>query len=149
MKPVMPEAAPAACGRTLTAPAIAFGSMKPDAKPMIICGVMITAGPPPRLEQHPDDSDRRAEHRDGDAGADHDVDAEFRRPAPGREIARHVGERDDHEPDAVFGRGAVHDGDHHMRRAADEGEEHRRVERGDQRVAEEGAVGEQAAGASR
>ena len=28
-KPVMPEAAPAACGRTLMAPAIAFGSSKP------------------------------------------------------------------------------------------------------------------------
>ena len=45
MKPMMPEAAPAACGRTLTAPAMAFGSMKPDAKPMIICGAMTTAGP--------------------------------------------------------------------------------------------------------
>ena len=28
-KPVMPEAAPAACGRMLIAPAIAFGSSKP------------------------------------------------------------------------------------------------------------------------
>ena len=41
---------------------------------------------------------------------------------------------------------AVHDGDDDMRRAADEGEEHRRVERRDQHIAEEGAVGEQAAG---
>src|SRR5256885_3350410 len=49
-----------------------------------------------------------------------------RRPAPRREIARHVGDRDDGEPDAVFGRGAAHDGDDHVRRAADEGrsEEH-------------------------
>ena len=46
MKPVMPDAAPAAAGRTLTAPAIALGSMKPDAKPMIICGAKITQGPP-------------------------------------------------------------------------------------------------------
>ena len=107
---------------------------------MIICGVMITSGPRLRLEQHPHDADRRAEHRDGDAGADHGVDAVFRRPAPGGEIPRHVGERDDDEPDAVFGRGALHDGDDDMRRAADEGEEHRRIERRDQRVAEEGAV---------
>ena len=29
VKPVMPAAVPAACGRTLTAPAMAFGSSKP------------------------------------------------------------------------------------------------------------------------
>ena len=46
MKPMMPAAAPAACGRALTAPAIAFGSMKPEEKPMIICGAKITHGPP-------------------------------------------------------------------------------------------------------
>ena len=61
MKPVMPAAVPAACGRTLTAPAIAFGSMKPEAKPMIICGVMITSGPPSGSSSIHDDADRRAD----------------------------------------------------------------------------------------
>ena len=43
MKPVMPEAVPATCGRMLTAPAIDVGSSRPLPKPMMICGRKIVA----------------------------------------------------------------------------------------------------------
>ena len=81
-----------------------------------------------RLDQDPHDTSRRAEHGDGNARADHRVHAVLRRPAARGEIPHHVDERKDDEPHAVFGGRAVHHRDHDMRRAADEGEEHRRIE---------------------
>ena len=43
----MPEAVPAACGRTLTAPASALGIINPLPIEMMICGTKMIAGPPP------------------------------------------------------------------------------------------------------
>ena len=145
MKPVMPAAAPAACGRTETAPASAFGSMKPDANPMIICGIMMTSGPPAgssSTQMMPTAAPATVTATPARTMKSTPYFADQR---PAAKLPDHVGERDRDEPEPVFGRGAMHDRDHDMRRAADESEEHRRIERRDQRVAEERAVAEQAA----
>src|SRR5262249_55844356 len=44
-QPRKPDAVPAACGRMLTAPAIALGSMTPLPKPITSCGTNTIAGP--------------------------------------------------------------------------------------------------------
>ncbi len=45
VNPTNPEAVPAACGRTLMAPAIAFGSITPLPNPMTSWGTKMMAGP--------------------------------------------------------------------------------------------------------
>ena len=99
-KPVMPDAVPAACGRTLIAPAIALGRNMPLPNDRKNCAA----------KHRPRPADRQTPVRNAiaataptiwqhDAGADHAVDAEALRQARGDEIAEHEAGRGEDEPE--------------------------------------------------
>ena len=129
VKPMMPAAVPAACGRTLTAPEIAPGSSRPLPKFTISCGPNTMNGPQDIANVASTAASATPSDFEADARPDHPVDAEARRQPRGAEIAGHVADRRNREPDAVFRGAALHQRDDDVRPAAEERKERRRAER--------------------
>src|SRR4030081_3206832 len=90
MQPRNPAALPAACGRTLIAPAIAFGSITPLPKPVTSCGTKMLPRPPAGGEAPRPAPPAPAGDLDAEAPPDHLVDAVQHRQPRGEEIPRHV-----------------------------------------------------------